>query len=252
MPRSVLVTGAASGLAAGIAADLASDGFERVTITYRTTSPEKTLESIETAGAIARAARIDFSANEPEITEALDALLAEHGPFDALVHGVGPMVVRRFERTTMDDYREMFDGNVRSAVLAARTVLPFMRAHQFGRIVFFGMNGSSETRPHRGFALHQAAKSAVVAFARTLAIEEAAHNITINVIEPGHIKDKRIARADALSVPSPSPRGRAGSYEDVADVVRFLLAPERDYLTGAVISVTGGLTQADERNADPR
>lgn len=250
MSRSVLVTGAASGLAAGIAASLAGDGFERIAITYRNTPPEKTLQSIETAGAAAYAARVDFSGAERQVADDLDALLAEAGPFDSLVHAVGPMVVKRFERTTMDDYREMFDGNVRSAVLAARAVLPFMRAHQFGRIVFFGMNGSSETRPYRGFSLHQAAKSAVVAFARALAIEEAAHNITVNVIEPGHIKDKAIARADALSLASPSPRGRAGSYEDVADVVRFLLASERDYVTGAVIAVTGGLTQADERNAD--
>src|SRR5262249_49885829 len=102
-----------------------------------------------------------------------------------------------------------------------------------------------------GFSLHQAAKSAVVAFARSLAIEEAMHNITVNVIEPGHIRDKAIGRAEALSVSSPAPRGRAGSYEDVADVVRFLIAPERDYITGAVIAVTGGLTEADERNARP-
>ena len=249
MSRSALVTGAASGLAAGIAPALACDGFERIAITYRTTPPDETLRAIEAAGAQGAAARVDFSASEDEVIAALDELVATRGPFDTLVHGVGPMIVKRFERTTMDDYREMFDGNVRSAVLAARAVLPSMRAAAFGRIIFFGMNGSSETRPFRGFTLHQAAKSAVVAFARALALEEAARNITVNVIEPGHIRDKTIARARAREVASPSPRGRAGSFEDVADVVRFLVAQDRDYVTGAVIAVTGGLTQADERNA---
>lgn len=249
MSRKALVTGAASGLAAGIAAAIARDGFDRVAITYRTTPPHATIRAIEAAGIEASAARVDFSSNEDEIVAALDEVVQTDGPFDTLVHGVGPMVIKRFERMTMDDYREMFDGNVRSAVLAARAVLPAMRAAQFGRIVFFGMNGSSETRPFRGFTLHQAAKSAVVAFARCLAVEEAARNITVNVIEPGHIKDKTIERAQALSTSSPAPRGRAGSFEDIADVVRFLIAPERDYVTGAVIAVTGGLTEADERNA---
>jgi 3-oxoacyl-[acyl-carrier protein] reductase len=249
MSRRALVTGAASGLAAGIAGALAHDGFERIVITYRNTPPDETLAFISEAGCEGRAARIDFSSDDAEIENALREVNSSYGPFDTLVHAVGPMVIKRFERTTMADYYEMFDGNVRSAVLAAHAVLPAMRESSFGRIVFFGMNGSSETRPFRGFSLHQAAKSALVAFARCLAVEEAARNITVNIIEPGHIKDKRITRAQAHSVSSPVPRGRAGSYEDIADVVRFLVAPERDYLTGAVISVTGGLTQADERNA---
>lgn len=249
MSRKALVTGAARGITAGIATALARDGYERVAITYRTASPDETLRAIEAAGAQASATRLDFSAPEDDVIAALDELVQTRGPFDTLVHGVGPMVVKRFERLTMDDYREMFDGNVRSTVLAVRAVLPAMREAHFGRIVVFGMNGSSETRPFRGFTLHQAAKSAVVAFARCLAVEEASRNITVNVIEPGHIRHKDVDRVEALTMTSPAPRGRAGSYEDVADVVRFLVAPERDYVTGAVIAVTGGLTEADERNA---
>lgn len=249
MTRRALVTGAASGLAAGIAAGLARDGFAHVAITYRNTAPDATVRAIETAGASASATRIDFLDAEQLVAEALHDAVARYGPFDTLVHAVGPMVVKSFARSTLGDYREMFDGNVRSAVLAAAAVLPSMRAAEFGRLVFFGMNGSSETRPFRGFALHQAAKSAVVAFARSLAVEEASHNVTVNVIEPGHISDKNQTRAEALTKTSSIPRGRPGSYEDVADVVRFLVAPERDFITGAVIGVTGGLTEADERNA---
>jgi 3-oxoacyl-[acyl-carrier protein] reductase len=124
-----------------------------------------------------------------------------------------------------------------------------MREARFGRIVVFGGNGSSETRPYRGFSLYQASKSALVAFARALAIEEAQFGVTVNVIEPGDIRDKRQSREAARAQESPIPRGRPGSFEDVADVVRFLIAPERDFITGAVIGVTGGLTQADGRNA---
>ncbi len=251
MPRSALVTGAAAGLGAGIAEALAGGGFERVTITYRKTPPAATLRAIAAAGAQGAAVQIDYDASERDIALQLGRLVDERGPFDTLVHGVGPLVIARFARTTLDDYREMFDGNVRSAVLTAHAVLPAMRAARFGRVVFFGMNGSSETRPYRGFSLYQAAKSALVAFARCLAIEEAASNVTVNVIEPGHIRDKTVRRHVARTIVSPAPRGRAGSFEDVADVVRFLVAEERDYLTGSVIAVTGGLMEADERNASP-
>lgn len=248
--RRALVTGAASGLAAGIAASLPAEGFSHIAITHRTTAPDATIASIEKNGATASSTKIDFSVRDPLVIEsALADLIEREGPFDTLVHAVGPMVVKRFARLTIADYDEMFDGNVRSAVLAVQAVLPAMREAKFGRIVFFGMNGSSETRAHRGFTLHGAAKSALVAFAKTLAIEEASVGITVNVIEPGDIRDKTASRQETLLRTSAIPRGRPGSYEDIADVVRFLVAPERDFVTGAVIAVTGGLSDADERNA---
>lgn len=249
--RRALVTGAAGGLAAGIASALARDGFERVAITFRNTPPGTTLAAIESAGAVPAAARIDFSGAEREIEDALASVIAEHGPFDTLVHAVGPMVIKRFSNLSANDYREMFDGNVRSAVLAARAVLPAMRERRFGRIVYFGSLGASDTRPYRGFAFYQAAKSALVAFARCLAVEEARSGITVNVLVPGDIRQKTASREVAREVAAPNPLGRAGSYEDVADAVRFFVAPERDFVTGAVLDVTGGLTQADERN-EPR
>jgi 3-oxoacyl-[acyl-carrier protein] reductase len=249
--RRALVTGAAGGLAAGIASVLAGDGFERIAISYRNTPPDATLAAIRSAGAEAAAVHVDFSAGEPEIEAALASVAAEYGPLDTLVHAVGPMVIKRFSNLSVDDYRKMFDGNVRSAVLAARAVLPSMRERRFGRIVYFGSLGASETRPFRGFSLYQAAKSALVAFARCLAVEEARHGITVNVVVPGDIRQKSLNREAARGVESLSPLGRAGSYEDVADAVGFFVAAERDFVTGAILDVTGGLTQADERN-EPR
>lgn len=248
--RRALVTGGASGLSAGIAAALAADGFAHVAITYRASDPARTCQAIEDAGAGASATRVDFGGDAGAAAVALRALVEANGPFDTLVHGVGALTVKRFLNLTISDYGSIFDANMRSAVLAAHAVLPAMRESRFGRIVVFGGNGSSETRPYRGFSLYQASKSALVAFARTLAIEEAQFGVTVNVIEPGDIRDKRQSREDARSQESPIPRGRPGSFEDVADVVRFLIAPERDFITGAVIGVTGGLTQADGRNAN--
>jgi 3-oxoacyl-[acyl-carrier protein] reductase len=247
--RRALVTGGGSGLSSGIAAALAAEGFAHVAITYRASDPAPTCRAIEDAGASASAMKVDFGGDAAAAAGALHRLVETQGPFDTLVHGVGAIAVKRFVNLTLDDYARIFDANTRSAVIAAQAVLPAMREACFGRIVVFGGNGSAETRPYRGFSLYQASKSALVAFARTLAVEEAQFGVTVNVIEPGDIRDKRQTREDALSQESSIPRGRPGSFEDVADVVRFLIAPERDFITGAVIGVTGGLTQADGRNA---
>jgi 3-oxoacyl-[acyl-carrier protein] reductase len=246
MSRRALVTGAAGGLAAGIAPALARDGFACVAVTYRSAPPDATVEAIKAAGASSAAARIDFLDDAATVEAALDDIVVKHGPFDTLVHAVGPLVVKRFAGTTLEEYRETFDGNVRSAVLAARATLPAMREAGFGRIVFFGMLGSNETRPFRGFSLYQGAKSALVAFARCLAVEEARNGVTVNVVAPGDIRDKSLDRARAFERAARNPRGRAGSYEDVADAVRFLIAPQRDFITGAVIEVTGGLQTAQD------
>lgn len=248
MERRALVTGAAGGLAAGIAPLLARDGFARIAITYKTTPPDATLAAIAAAGAQGAATRIDFLDDAAAIREQLAETVRAHGPFDTLVHAVGPLVLKRFERLTLDDYAEAFDGNVRSAVLAAQAVLPAMREARLGRIVFFGMLGAAATQPFRGFSFYQAAKSALVAFARCLAVEEARHGVTVNVVVPGDIRDKEVDREQALTRTAPTPRGRPGSYEDVADAVRFFVARERDFVTGAVLDVTGGVTQADGRN----
>lgn len=247
--RRALVTGAGSGMTAGIAAAVAQDGFERVAITYRSSDPGAVRDAIKIAGASVSATRLDFEGDVRDVAASLERLVEDEGPFDTLIHGVGELTVKRFAHLTLEDYVRAIDANLRSAVLAARALLPQMRAARFGRVVFFGGNGSSETRPYRGFALHQAAKSGLVAFARTLALEEAPFGITVNVVEPGDIRDKRQSRAQARTQEASIPRGRPGSFEDVADVVRFLIAPERDFITGAVIGVTGGLTEADGRNA---
>ena len=250
---AVLITGAAAGLARGIAVSLAEHGFGPLAITFRPdgTPPEATLAAIAPHDARASAHAVDFLQAWEVVDSALQAVVTQAGPFYALVHAVGPMIVKRFERTAKRDYEEMLDGNLRSAVQACAAVLPAMRQKGSGRIVLFGLNGSSETRPARGLSLHAAAKSGLVAFARTLAVEEAKHGITVNVVEPGDIRDKYATSAQARTVAATNPRGRAGSWEDVADVVRFLLDERRDFVTGSVVAVNGGLVETYERKPGP-
>jgi len=168
------------------------------------------------------------------------------GRLDILVHAVGPIVVKRFAESTLDDYHSMVDGNLTSAVEAAFAVLPGMRARRFGRLIFFGMNGSEVTNPSYKMSLYAAAKAGVVAFARTLALEEVANGITVNVVQPGDIRDKTQDRSVAAAVPANNPTGHAGSWEDVAYAVRMLVAGEAGFLNGVVLRVSGGSVEPHE------
>jgi 3-oxoacyl-[acyl-carrier protein] reductase len=244
--RAVLVTGAARGLARGIAADLAGAGY-RVAFTYRPggTSPDETSAAIRARGAEPLALAADHA--QPGATAAAVARAEnEFGRVDALVHAVGPIVVRAFERSSLEDYAAMVDGNLRSAVEAAFAVLPGMRARGFGRLVFFGMNGSHFTLPARGMSLYGAAKAGVVAFARALALEEAKYGVTVNTIEPGDIRDKTADRVAARGIPAANPTGHAGSWEDIAAAVRFALADDAGFFNGMTLGVNGGLAEPYE------
>lgn len=248
--RLALVTGAAAGLAQGIAVRLAQTGY-RVAFTYRLagTPPHVTQQKLAPYQQDVPAQSVDFN-DVGGSSAALADFVAKIGPVDVLVHGVGPMIIRRFADFSLLDYRAMIDGNLTSAVIAAATVLPAMRRKNFGRLVFFGMNGAGKTVPASGLSLHLAAKSGLVAFARSLSLEEARNGITVNVIEPGDIREKYRDRAAARATPARNPRGRSGSWEDVADAVRFLISDEADFINGAVLGVNGGLLQPYERSAN--
>jgi 3-oxoacyl-[acyl-carrier protein] reductase len=241
-----LVTGAASGLAQGIARDLARAGY-RIAFTFRPngTSPDATLAQVRPFDADVLALPAEF--DDPAAAQVLvDRVAAARGPVEVLVHAVGPIVVKPFAASTFADYTSMIDGNLASAVSLAFAVLPSMRAQRFGRIVYFGMNGSSITQPASGMALYAAAKAAVVTFARTLAVEEAGHGISVNVVEPGDIRNKTADRDAALLLPANNPTGHAGSWEDISTAIRFAVDDRNGFCNGMVLSVNGGRTESHE------
>lgn len=244
--RLALVTGAGAGLARGIALALARSGY-RVAFTFRSggTAPDETATLLRAHDPAVLAIEADHAvAGTGSLVVA--AVERERGPIDILVHAVGPIVVKRFEQSTYAEYRAMIAGNLDSSVELAFALAPGMRARGFGRFVFFGMNGSHATQPARGMSLYGAAKAGVVTFARALALEEATYGITSNVIEPGDIRDKRATRAEARAIVANNPTGRAGSWEDIGDAVRFVVSDDASYLNGMVLGVNGGLVEAHE------
>jgi 3-oxoacyl-[acyl-carrier protein] reductase len=244
--RVALVTGGAGGLAQGICITLARAGY-RVAFTYRAggTPPDATLDLVRPydAGVLA----IDEDVTQPTGAQAaVAATQARLGGLDVLIHALGPIVVKSFEKSDFDDYTRMIAGNLGSAVALAFAVLPQMRERGFGRLVFFGMNGSHVTQPARSMTLYGAAKAGVVTFARSLALEEAKHGITVNVLEPGDIRDKSADRRTARQRQAENPTGHPGSWEDIAAAVLFAIGDDAYYYNGMVLGVNGGLVEPHE------
>lgn len=244
--RVALVTGGAGGLAQGICRVLAQSGY-RIAFTFRPdgTPPDETLELLRPFDPGVLAFREDLS-DPGAAVRAIADVAERRGSVDVVVHAVGPIVVKPFAQSGFDDYTRMIEGNLGTAVALAFAALPGMRTRKFGRLVFFGMNGSHVTQPARSMSLYGAAKAGVVTFARTLALEEAKHGITVNVIEPGDIRDKRADRTTARARTAQNPTGHPGSWEDIAGAVRFVVAEDAYYLNGMVLGVNGGLIEPHE------
>lgn len=245
--KLALITGSARGLGKSAALALAREGCD-VAINYMSSKAEadRLAEEIRAAGVSCAAFQADIRKREElerMVRQAEDAFGAS---VDILINNAGPFVRERktFAEYTWDEVEHLLTGNLTAAMALDHLVLPGMRRKQWGRIIHFGFAHAAESRgwPHR--AVYAAAKVGLVSFTKTLAVEEAEHGITVNMICPGDVrgenKEKSIAEVRHLRDPE-SPRGRPGSGEDIARVVVFLCQDLSDFVTGNIIEVGGGL-----------
>jgi 3-oxoacyl-[acyl-carrier protein] reductase len=135
----------------------------------------------------------------------------------------------------------MMASNLDSVYNMCRLVLPHMRKHHWGRIVNLGAVGAERAQGQPMVSAYCAAKAAVIAFSKALALEEARHGITVNVVSPGVLADE--GDGD-MAIPGKFrdrvPIGRAGTHEDVMRAIFFFTSPSADFVTGQVLGVAGG------------
>ncbi|MGH9776852.1 MAG: SDR family NAD(P)-dependent oxidoreductase [Candidatus Acidiferrales bacterium] len=239
--RTVLITGAGRGLGKGIALSLAAEQM-RIALCYRgnRAAAERTAREIQKHGAEALVFQADVTV--PSQVHKLVASTVKHfGRLDALVNNVGEFGWKPVAESTPEEWEQVFASNLFSAFYMSREVLPVMRKQRWGRIVNLGAVGAERAFGQAKISAYAAAKAALVAFTRSLAIEEARHGITVNVVNPANVDDQELSREEADRIHDARfPVGRPPSAEDVAAAVKFFISDEAAYTTGQVISVSGG------------
>lgn len=239
--KAALVTGGTRGIGKGIALGLAREGA-RVTIAYRSnkTAAQNTLRQLQAQGAECFAVEADVT-DPKKVQFLVDTVLERFNRLDVLVNNVGPFNWKPVAETTIQEWQSILASNLLSVFYTCRAALPVMRHQHWGRIINLGAVGAERAFGQATISAYAAAKAAVVSFSRSLAIEEAKHGITVNVINPSNIDEKELTRDEARRVRDARfPVGRPPSAEDVAAAVKFFASEAADYITGQVLNVSGG------------
>lgn len=229
-----VVTGGARNIGAAIARRLHDDGYRVVVLDIE--DPED-----ETFRADAR--RVDLS--DRAAAEAALAAIAADLPVGVLVNNVGIVRPALFDAVQVDDFDRVMHLNTRTALIAARALVPGMRARGAGRIVF---NTSRVTLGKAARTLYSASKGAAQSMARTWALELARDGITVNCVAPGPIATSVFWQNNPPEAPATRaitdavPVGRMGTPEDVANAVSFFCDPRASFVTGQTLFVCGGVT----------
>lgn len=237
--QAALVLGGSRGLGRAVALALAAEGA-RVLVAGRRAGPLAELRAIARArGLHVATARADVT--RPAAVRAVfqRARRAVGGP-DILVHAVGDYWEGPLSRLREATWEGLLRSNLSSALLVLQAVLPGMRRRRHGRILLFGVAGAEHPRAAPRAHAYRAAKTALLTLARSVALEEAEHGITVNLLLPGAIRTQSVTRARAALLRSRIPARRLGTPQEVARAALFLLAPESGYITGAALPVAGG------------
>lgn len=239
--RVALVTGGSRGIGKGIAVRFAREGA-RVAIAYRSNkaAAQNALRQMQAAGADCFAVETDIA--HPARAESLvHTVLERCGRLDILVNNVGNFRWGVLAESSLEDWEDILTSNLRTVLYVSRAALAPMRRQRWGRIINLGAVGAERAFGQAKISAYAAAKAAVVALSRSLAIEEAKNGITVNVVNPSNIDEKELTLSEARRVRDARfPIGRPPTAEDVAAAVAFFAADEADYITGQVLNVSGG------------
>jgi len=246
--KVVIVTGGGGGIGGASCKRFAQEGAKVAVFDMNLEAARKVASAITAVGGHATAFECDIT-NRNAVDQAVNAVEASLGPIDVLVNNAGWDVFKPFTKTTPDQWDRLIAINLTGALHMHHAVLPLMAARKSGRVVNIASDaarvGSS------GEAVYAACKGGLVAFSKTIAREHARHNITVNVVCPGPTdtalfadykegagNPEKLMEAFTRAIPL----GRIGHPEDLPGAILFFASDDAAYVTGQVLSVSGGLT----------
>lgn len=250
MRKTVLITGGVKGIGRNVCKHFAQQNVNLI-INYRSDEQAaetfvkelKQLRPSNSGKIIAVQADVSIPEDCNRIAEELKQNNLES--VDILIHNAGPFIKERkpMAEYTHEEWNRIMNGNLTAVFCLSKLVIPMMRNKKWGRIITYGFD-RVETAPGWVYrSAFAAAKSGAASLTKTLALEEAEHGITVNMVCPGDIigewKEKTISEAIGKEDPD-NPIGRPGTGEDIARMILFLCEPASDFITGSVIPITGG------------
>jgi 2-hydroxycyclohexanecarboxyl-CoA dehydrogenase len=241
--RVAIVTGAASGIGRAIAKKLGTTGHKVAIVDLDEAGAMETVGLIEAEGGSAAAFRVDVGSSQ-EIARFGEKLLETMGAPTVIVNNAGWDLGMPFLETDESFWRKVIDINYVGVVAMCHTLLPRMIEQEIhGHIVNIGSDAGRVGS--MGETVYAGAKGAVIAFTKSLAREMARHRINVNCVSPGPTDTKlfyeqpeKVRNAVVRAIPF----RRLGQPEEIAAAVSFLGSDEASFVTGQVLSVSGGLT----------
>jgi 3-oxoacyl-[acyl-carrier protein] reductase len=222
---------------------LAAAGISVVIADREEAAAEEVIRTILSSGGKAEVAGVDVT-RAGEVEGVVGSVLQRHGRIDILANIAGGSIHRkRIEDLSWAKWKEVLDVNLKGTFLFCREVAPIMQRQRRGRIVNtssnYGLTGSALRTPY------SAAKAAVIAFSKSLALELASYGVLVNVVAPGPTDTARVTKNWTPEMrrqrEAEIPFGRVGKPDDLAEAFYFLCSAESASITGQTLHVNGGL-----------
>src|SRR5215467_3654886 len=244
MPDKIaIVTGGAGGMGRAVVTRLARAGFGIFVVDKNEKAGKETVELLREQDHVAEFYRVDLQ-YKTEVQDLFQTIYAKTKRIDALANLAGGTLHKSsIQDFSLSDWREVINVNLKGTFLCCQAVLKPMKTRKEGIIINtssnFGITGSG------GRTAYAAAKAAIIAFTKSVAVEAAPFGVRANVIAPGLTATVRImtghTETEWRKLGKQIPMGRAADPKDIAEAVNFLSSDESAYITGQLLHVNGGM-----------